>query len=336
VGAGSGGSYRHAGISGVGTFATEYNAAPADCALRVLVMFVDVPALDYLTATTWSQPIYETTALLVAKYAVKPMRPGRRLQYRGIECDGLFVGEAIQASHMHYMLIASGMMAEHVAPDLLHLPLKATRVDMQVTSRKPADWDAISIADRLRSYAPVDWGKGGKKQVTVIQSGDGFDTLYIGARTSDRFMRVYVKPDSTGKAWLRCEVEYKRELARTAWKTLQQVDDHTKYIGLALQEEIEAVPGLYGILPADMLSACRQGASGTRPGFKRVDSGGSTLAWIRRQVEPAIMRAMRDHEAGPTVRRIIQDWAALATDIDNSDIFHDNEDDDLDMEGSPV
>jgi hypothetical protein len=84
-----------------------------------------------------------------------------------------------------------------------HLPFYCTRLDLQVTKERPTSFDHLKSYKRIR----------GKKSVIL---GDDGCTLYIGARTSDTFWRIY---DKTSKH-LRVELELKGKLAKRSWASL--------------------------------------------------------------------------------------------------------------------
>jgi len=280
-------------------------------------MFIDQAALDWLTLTTWHAPTWPKLDAIARGMGIKSPVEDRRMQYRGLSSGGVFWGEALQQGVKHFMLQASGMDAELIGPRLLGLGLKCTRLDVQITSSKPKDWQAIGVANQIRAYPPNSWPSGQMRMVTVIQSGDGFDTIYVGSRASDRYCRIYVKPDDLGRAYLRFEMEYKGALADTAWRTLNDSDDPVADMANTLLQEIEDIPGLYGLLPEAMLAGLRLGRPGaTWKPPTRIASGGAGLAWLTRQVQPAIMRLMADHDQGPGVRNLVRAWCAEADMID--------------------
>jgi hypothetical protein len=278
-------------------------------------MFTNAPAFDWFTLTTWSREIFGYMQRIAEHYAIAPGYDARRMQYRGVQYGGVFVGDGIQQERQHYLLQASGMDAHIIYPDALQMPVKATRIDLQCTVQRPADWKAIDVAGALRAYPPDAWGKGGRRKI-VVYDDEGWDTIYIGSRASDRVIRLYVKPDDTGAPFLRFEVEYKGSLAPQIFDECRIVTDVESHIGGILLDEIEAIPGLSGVLPEKMLSACRMGRPGTRPKHLRTPSMGRTAQWLMRQVQPAIMRAMADHDEGPMIRALIRAWSNDANMID--------------------
>ena len=82
----------------------------------------------------------------------------------------------------------------------------ATRVDVQITIPQPK----ISLEKIHKSL--------GKKKTTLISS-EANQTLYVGARTSDVFTRLYEKP--LDKMYLRLEFEIKGGSARAVWESIR-------------------------------------------------------------------------------------------------------------------
>lgn len=273
-------------------------------------MIVNAAAVDFLTLTSWNDRVMKRFEACLETHAIEPMREIRRMQYRGTIANNVFVGWGEQGGHRHHMLQASGMDADIVAPMLLDLPAKCTRIDLQVTVKLPKEFSPSYDAQKLRRWD----GPGRSRKVTYMQSGDGFDTIYIGSRSSRRYIRLYVKPDHEGVPHLRFEIEYKRELAESLWEELRMGASPDILRG-ALLHEVLQVPNMMHVVGPEMMTVLH--GEPHAPQEERKPSNNQTVEWLARQVEPAILRAMADHDTGSLVRDMVRAWAAEADSLDD-------------------
>jgi len=135
-----------------------------------------------------------------------------RLGFVGDRVDGFFYGKRGDT----LMVIGSGEVAAKQATFFLGLATTVTRLDLAVTLQDldiDRDWTAIAL--RQASFdGRVDSGL--LKTHRIEGTPDG-RTLYVGSRSSDRYIRIYDKSaESKGKwperSW-RWEIEYKRPRA---------------------------------------------------------------------------------------------------------------------------
>jgi len=170
---------------------------------------IDATLIDYLGLATFdSIAFYKLTALIEHTY--HEWRPHKWLQYKGRKsaCK-IFHGMGKQGERSHFVIRVSGQQAHAfynwftAQREALTSPFYCTRIDIQRTQLAPAKDYRSQAYKRLR----------GAK--SFIQSPTG-NTLYIGARTSDKYWRIY---DKTVKH-LRCEVELKGKTAQQAFQAL--------------------------------------------------------------------------------------------------------------------
>jgi hypothetical protein len=177
------------------------------------------PALDWLTLATYNFPAYAGLVSIIRDWRKHDWRPGRWLQYDGFQNgDGLYYGHAMQSNEKeHYVVKLSGSNAQQFFDHTFYLPpdkrnflhnFYATRVDIQVTAPIPDWWNVRELHD---------WYLEQRKTVSIIQSETG-NTLYLGSRSSGRFVRFYEKALET--LYLRLEFELKGDYARNAWLAL--------------------------------------------------------------------------------------------------------------------
>lgn len=270
-------------------------------------MILNKVMCDWLTLTTFDESIGFNWSRHMLRSGDRTTE-AKRMQYKGVQLDGLFAGEGVQQGKRHFMLQASGEVADRVLRETggFDPRLNCTRIDLQVTVDKPDGFDSRSVYDAIEAWE----ASGRARQCSVVQSGDGCDTVYIGNRASDRFTRLYVKPTTEGHA-LRFETEYKGDHAKSLFK---KCANEPKEMKRAITGELKSLPELQNGLLDRFLRVTGHGSRRSKPKRRYAATGG--LRWLRDQVTPAIMRMMNDHEIGPVVRRMVRAWAAEADQID--------------------
>lgn len=271
-------------------------------------MRLNAPLCDFLTLTSWSET--ETLQLLFWRLTPSYLREdGKVMQYRGKRGPHTFFGSANQNGKAHWMLRVSGELADEALANSYGIAARCTRLDLQVTVPAPDGFFMPNVYDALNDEDAMWTGR--RKNVSMIQSGDGLDTLYVGSRTSETFIRIYIKPNADGEpAYVRFEVEFKGDTADSFWQAIRD--------GQITRRQILA--GILTGLPETkngLLSFFREplGTNRALPPVKRVQSENSTLDWLQVQVEPAIYRLLHSHEHGGTMRTILRRWLDAA---DNS------------------
>ena len=154
-----------------------------------------------------------------------------RLGFVGERVDGFFYGSRGDS----LMVIGSGATADTQAPFFLGLADKVSRLDLAATcldTDMSRDWSAIAFNQCQRDGRI----SSGQMKTHRIEGHPDGRTLYIGARSSDRFVRIYDKTaESNGvypaRTW-RWEIEYKHpraggvstRLATNHWNTASKLD----------------------------------------------------------------------------------------------------------------
>ncbi len=224
---------------------------------------------------------------------------GKWLQYRGWRKESLFVGHAIQERKSHTVLNISGSLSNRMMPSLLELPeFYATRIDVQVTIENPlGSGDALAL---VRDECTT-------KHTTLIESLEN-DTLYIGSRTSEKFIRLYEK--NLEKSYLRLEFELKGQRARAAW------------VALVGGEQLHKIFHYYvkrSKLPPRAqawYSGARSSATKECMAAEITHEAKKKLAWLV-SLDKCIMRLMANHEIGEQVKTLIRAWAKHADWLDD-------------------
>jgi hypothetical protein len=139
-------------------------------------------------------------------------KPGHWLQYHGRRSDdgGIFHGQGMQGYRNHHIAHMSGERSDEWANYFMKADwtdkIYCTRIDLQVTIKEPKEHDGVALYEKVH------------RKVKSIVRSPGVTTVYVGARSSQLFIRVYEKV--LDERFLRCEFELKQDYARNAWDSL--------------------------------------------------------------------------------------------------------------------
>lgn len=268
-------------------------------------MLLNNAQIDWITLTTFDDKVaYDAYRSL----NIDDGNDEKRMQYAGRATEYAFMGQALQNDRVHHMLQSSGEAAHYTAQSFVdraatHYEWNCTRIDLQITIRLHPAYAARDVFDAIHKWD----GPGRPRQVSIVQSGDGLDTIYIGNRQSDRFTRIYVKPLDDGTKVLRFEVEYKGDHAKTIWKEWTFGVD---MLAEQLAHEVESLPYMPNLLASQFLTAL--GTHGRKLAVERVEGQNSTLDWLRSSVTPAIERLLFSHDTRHLMLHLLNNWNRLA------------------------
>lgn len=164
--------------------------------------------IDYLRLGTWDSSDYSKIATKFEDHFIT--RPGHWLQYHGRRSrDGsAFHGTGNQGGRSHHICHISGDTAEEWANHLkLAVPgdgVYCTRLDVQTTIERPKEYDSLVFYELSKRVAR-----------SIVMNPET-STVYIGARNSDLFMRLYEKLIHEFM-YLRLEFELKGAYSRNWW-----------------------------------------------------------------------------------------------------------------------
>lgn len=182
--------------------------------------------IDWLTASSFSQSFYEAAEnILGTLETAGPFEryPVDLMQYKGNGYFGVdkkrsgFLGQGIQKNEMHTLLRVSGFVADEVFRRLLDekdISFSIPRLDIQLTLPPKEELSAGKWRDfNAKQYVHESIRGTRKRGVTLISNNEEGNTLYIGSRRSDRFVRLYEKPmqseDGSAASSVRFECELK-------------------------------------------------------------------------------------------------------------------------------
>lgn len=248
-------------------------------------------ALDWLTLTSFETEFYKYWEKRLKSHGELKEKMIPRYQGWAIDLDRgtgtVYTG--MQNGTEHYMLHLTGPAAEDEKDPAFSFVRQriatCKRIDLQVTVPMPQTWRQFDLLVRLE-------GRGLTPEYRQSKDKNGcYQTVYVGARTSDRFTRVYVKPSSETML-LRLETEYKDDRARSMAKRLADGDaTPSRYLLHELQKTM--ADDALSLLFEPSLS----GAIPLTEKLKVLSTADKTEKWLTQQVYPAFQRHINDHNA---------------------------------------
>lgn len=276
-------------------------------------MILHVPALDWLTLTAFDANEAIRMFNACTRYGQGEPENAQILGYSGRQWGGTFCGEGIQKGQRHHMMRATGEAADILLDSLRDYNLgHCTRIDLQITLYLPLNYSARSLADKLRV---AKW-PGYKRSVHLIEgTPKGFDTVYIGSRASERFTRIYVR--AADKAlFLRYEVEYKGDFASGVYSDV--CNQGREAMCSLLSGSIDELPDIDDPGISAIRERLAMFSSKAAQKIDRVRDDNATLLWLARQVNPALLRLLNDHDARPFVTKLINSWNDAVQSLDKT------------------
>lgn len=259
-------------------------------------------ALDFLTVTTYYQDIFNSIFMAITTQEERteaddfhiPRYAGRQFIFD----DGtLFFGEGEQQGARHFLISATGGTADKFGLYLSGIDdthLTITRIDVQVTIDKP-QW--FRARDAVDSFEALEW-PGRRSKPELYESG-GNDTCYLGSKHSDRRIRIYVKETD----FLRFELQLRKEYAMSAWARYKR-QPHLSPAGI-LVGQLMRLPKfpLTDLYKEHLKKANSIEVQKAKP----VKTASKSWRWFRRQISPALVRMLNDHDIGGRVRAHLEE-----------------------------
>ena len=225
-----------------------------DLALSEGDLFVwSEPAMDYLSLAWWNaeynlwQYLHKTSR----EYGVE--QDARRMQYDGVlysAKDGtIFLGSGYQRSRVHNLMQVSGALSQRLYEKgvfryarIENQLARVTRIDLQFT---------IKDNERKINLKEVFDSLPEKLTKSIIKSNS--ITVYVYARTGDRFVRIYEK-FSNNDRFVRFEVEYKHRKSEPVYGALYDAETTPCAIANVLMVEIQKlnVKGLLNPIESEL------------------------------------------------------------------------------------
>lgn len=220
------------------------------------------------------------------------------LGYKGVGNGTVFAGSSPQGLMTQVSGWASEVLLRECPADL-----RASRIDVQV-SATVGDPDEIiamiaALASMMYDEPTSQWARVKRRHVQSFGSGD---TLYVGARTSPRFIRIYNKskedPENYPEPTVRFEVEYKDELARRAFFDLLRTHRPDRVAYMLVRDEMNKLGvTLPSLNNAPLVNTPKKDPTDT--------SDEEKLAWLARQVRPSVIGLLHKGVSRDTLERIL-------------------------------
>jgi hypothetical protein len=252
---------------------------------------LDTLCLDYLTLTSYDTQLLEAHARYIVSRIPEHMPTAKnRMQYAGLVCDGVFYGVGRQHQGLHAILQVPGYRSWHaaLAAQLQPEGVRCSRFDLQITIDAALVPSIERLFDVLNSADTSEWNHTGPRpKLQHIRNSDGYDTLYVGTRTSEMFRRIY-KKHIDGGDYVRFEVEVKGNLARALWER-GDVSDREAQADI-FRHQFHALPSPVRGYLYPFLARVGQGSGEFVPVHRGTDEE-AAIDWFASGVVPALDKA---------------------------------------------
>lgn len=258
---------------------------------------VNQVAMDWLTLTTYEKDVYNEFIQLCAESVdLKKSSSQKRMQYSGIGGNGYFWGKGLQEGREHYMMILSGIEAATIGNvwmgKLASVDCQSTRIDIQLTLLKEGKCRKTSeVGNAIRKSITNQPSRVGAPLSVKLVDSDKFndDTVYIGSRSSNRYVRIYDKV-SEGNEYLRYECEVKGDLAKRLYGELLTVPEALKsWLLGSIHPSIRTIPEIKRFVQV------MEGVKEVHPYVEFAPSTFDTrMKWLNEQVMPSLVKMAMD------------------------------------------
>lgn len=244
-------------------------------------------AVDYLRLATWEDAAYMSASAAVARRVARSPKRAKWLQYVGNRFGDVFIGRAEQNGKAHTVVQVSGATSDDFYEMFLSEEhFYCSRIDLQITVEQPAWVQLRWVRDQLEA-----------ENVTLIESKN--DTLYIGSRESDVFIRLYEKKLDSN--YLRLEFELKGSRAKRAWYIMSGGVEP----GAIFSAYLAKTP-----LPADIEHLfCDRETVATQQALRQelAKDQAKKLAWFL-SLDECVKRMLADHDLNDHVFALVKSW----------------------------
>ena len=203
----------------------------------------------------------------------------------------------------HY--IFSGSALRNICSGDIHRALEITRDASNAGGHitrldlaKDAYDEHVAVESVAKRMANGDF-TGTSKTYSHVKSSDGGETLYIGSRQSERFIRMYLKGVEMGyadKDWVRLEIELKGMQARSAAWVIADKNCTLDELFSTILNEIVKIPKC-----GDWTKFIKSGAKVGLPKLERMTD---REKWIEKQVTPAVTEHYQENPNSEAVSRL--------------------------------
>ena len=250
--------------------------------------------VDYLTATlNFDEGFYFYTIVKNIKrlpiFAECEERPWRFYGYNGFVLLAGNAGHLAYGDHNYngHIIQLSGEFALRFWLQFVNVATNVSRIDLKVDSKLDVPNEDLALGYYEEA---VQRDLHTQRKYSVVMSAKAGETLYVGARSSDQFGRVYDKTaqtkeyDSLGTVW-RFEVEYKRSKAKAIAGELA-ARANVRPVEMFAQDIVATVFDWFdcrGVPP----TFHRKG-QGMIAQSAQIDANMGKMRWLRMQVSPSV------------------------------------------------
>ena len=279
-------------------------------------VIIERVAADWLGMTTFSYETYLQWVAIIENMNMSQPAVTAFKQYSGTSwSEGVSLVEGEQKKGAHYIFTASGAQAEvalqfmRQAAKIDLASVKCIRLDAQITlPRLPGRPDIVLLAHQTKAGAYGEFIGRGKPSVTAHMGKDG-DTMYIGARVSELFARIYDKFIKRAKKavehYERYEVELKGSRAQSMFDRLMSQPPATlnRPLEQLLKASIEKLPpGLAPLVAA--AGVAKTDYAGLMPEHTPRGKGNRTK-WVETIGDALAFAASAPGDDGRAVRAVL-------------------------------
>jgi DNA relaxase NicK len=204
----------------------------------------------------------------------------------------------VSGSALRDLLTRSGLSQREILRQLSDLDGRFTRIDLA----KDVRGVQISL-DGIYKVVSSGKTKGTARSFSQMHSPNGGNTIYVGSRESERFVRIYDKAAQMGlpdEQWKRFEIECKGMVSRAMASVLLETDDWGRVFDDFAQTMLS--------LPECVDYMAFFDGTKSEVGFPKIEKKSDREAWIMKQVLPALMEHYAEFpnsEAIETLRKML-------------------------------
>lgn len=286
----------------------------------------DTASIDWLSYTVhWNKPILhlfgkgtrvEPIATAVTNstgpWIVESPRQHYPFVVSSVSNPGLLVMASEQNDRMGVHVSWSGSALQAVNPravlrQALSMGANVTRIDIAI------DWFNLLELETLKAKLDAGQAETRARDWNLITGRKG-STLYVGSRTSEKFLRIYDKAAEQGVdgPWYRIELECKGDFARGV--ALHVDGNGYDYFG-------EIIKGFCN-WPSSSYWLHATSSPTLLEGIPKAEKQRDTFTWLMKSVAPSVAKLLTDdHEKFVTFLRSVYTHAGVGDGVGESDPF---------------
>lgn len=226
---------------------------------------------------------------------------------------GVMVQWNVDREEMGYHVVIAGTalrnLLEHNELDQTALLLSVVNTGARITRLDIAldiQGEKPNLDNVYKKLAHKEY-KGSARTISQLHSPNGGNTIYIGSRQSEKFIRIYDKAAQQGlqgEVWTRFELETKGMVARSMAKLLIDAGKDWLPVFAGTTGDMVDIPNSadWRILRPDSAHV----------GIPKIEKSSDRERWIETQVIPAVAKHFAEYPDSRAVKRLIDTLELLA------------------------